>query len=564
MNLEILGLILLIIVLNTLLSPFSKNSALYCGIVGFSSKDGKYDLLKIKFLLYWNSIERGTDSTGIYIPEVGILKDNIRAEYFINDKEQMDLLVPSDTLLAHVRAKTLGANTVENAHPFHYGRIIGLHNGTLKNHLKLCKDYDFDTKDYAVDSQVLISAMNRNFEQFEGIHRFKVLEEYEGAAALLFYDEWEDSIYACHDKERPLYYGYINDDMYISSIKDSLEVIGCEKVISFPINTVHKIKAGEIVETFKYTPHVEVVLDKTLMIGTFSDLVRNKEGKITLPDNCKGLIASLARGYMLKGFWLYVDSAANCEGFSYGRWYYCKDYVTGSNGYDDKLICYDNNGKEGILYLRNICPTNFIPVVDDYVKLTYDIIDEKKKVVGLAGDECIVKKYNYQDDTLTVFNIRTNKSIYLYSECVRNLNYEERTKVIKELKESKEKTRKAEFEKAKQAVMFPAKLGIPIVKKEPLLIEEKSSNSEYPFTDTDDSEIIESNFELLDEDLFFSEEGYVTSDTYTQFILETIETLEEIQCCLILGQTEKAVEETDKAVSRIKEIYNNKNYEIIV
>lgn len=555
MNLEILGLILLIIVLNTLLSPFSKTNALYCGIVGFSGEN-KYDLLKIKFLLYWNSIERGTDSTGIYIPEMGIVKNNTRAEYFINDKKYMDKLVSSDTLIAHVRAKTVGANTMLNAHPFKYGRIIGVHNGSLKNHLKLCSDYNFKTIDYDVDSQVLISAMNKNFDEYEDINRFKVLEQYEGAAALLFYDEWEDSLYACHDKERPLFYGYLNEgkDMYISSIKDTLEAIECENITSFPINIVHKIKAGKIIETFSYKPYVSpFVVNKTLVIASFNDIKKDPvSGIITLPKFCKGIISSIAKGIYFKGFWIQLDSTTNnLKGkFTYGKWYFCDDVVETSNGYTDKLLVYDDVNEKNELTTININTSNFIPVVDDYVKLTFTINDKKKKKIADSGDLCVVKEYNYGDKTLTVHRVSDNKPIYLYSECVRNLTYIEREDAIKEVNKINEANKKSE-----QITLFKN-----------LLLDSPKETEESPFVESPIVDLTEDDFEdITEEDLLIpGSEGYVDADTYAQVILGAIESAEEIQCCLTLGQVDKAYKEINEMVDNLKKLFANINDEIVV
>lgn len=278
----IIHLVLLLAIFNYLLALLfkNKNNILYCGIIGFSGPSNiKFDIKKLQVLFFINSLLRGRDTVGYYTPTNGIRKiDKEYADVVEEPNNIIDTILPDNVLIGHVRAKTIGANILKNAHPWEYENIIGLHNGTLKDYIipdySIGKKYGISYSDYDVDSQVLLQALDKNFKTFTE-NLLPALEEYEGAAALLLYNKERGTVFACHDKERPLFYGYIGKSMYISSLKHPLEIIGCKNVESFEVNYMHEIKNGKIINKFAYEPQSKIVKgtnkDKSTDLASFID-----------------------------------------------------------------------------------------------------------------------------------------------------------------------------------------------------------------------------------------------------------------------------------------------------
>lgn len=116
----------------------------------------------------------------------------------------------SHTFIGHNRSATKGKVNGLNAHPFHYGDIVGAHNGTLDNASwrRLDAAIGFETD---VDSQAIFAAIDKI-----GIKdTIKLLEEgrtyLDGAWALTWYDLKEDALFMIRNKWRPLWYTYTND-----------------------------------------------------------------------------------------------------------------------------------------------------------------------------------------------------------------------------------------------------------------------------------------------------------------------------------------------------------------
>lgn len=225
-----------------------------CGIVAYSGKN-PFNLDKIKLLMYWNSVERGKDSTGVFTPLNGVIKDSDKAEVFLKKNE----IKPDTTFIGHLRAATVGAKTKDNSHPFETGSLIGVHNGTLNNIWGVVVTNGLLSKDYDVDSHGLYAVLDKYKRgETEKVYP-KILSTIEGAMALVWWDKDEETLYVYRNDERPLFRGKIDGDIYISSIKESLDMIGCNSVKEFKEEYLYKIKNGEIFESRQNIPKFKAV-----------------------------------------------------------------------------------------------------------------------------------------------------------------------------------------------------------------------------------------------------------------------------------------------------------------
>lgn len=97
-------------------------------------------------------------------------------------------------ICCHVRSATKGAITDENAHPFEFDKLIGMHNGTLRD-----KKYEHSDK---TDSELMFQEMND-----EGI--IPVLEKLDpwSAYASVIFNKEDGKLYFVRNDQRNLYFG---------------------------------------------------------------------------------------------------------------------------------------------------------------------------------------------------------------------------------------------------------------------------------------------------------------------------------------------------------------------
>lgn len=282
------SILILLIIHYVLYFIFGKKSnRLHCGLFGFmSDTKGKLNVDKLKILGLYND-SRGGDSVGLYsnniiIKRIGLestMKGFLSRNYFgsIDD--------PKSLIICHTRKSSVGGRTVENAHPFSFGikreriskgvfrnkyELIGMHNGTLRNHEELAKKYEVPTERRTgknsrvslTDSEILLSIIHKTWS-------FDVLSEYIGAASLVwttlepdnsrtlhfFRGESKNSTYSKEQsKERPLYYWQKSEnELYYSSLEESLFAIGAleNEIKEFEANTVYSVKDGNIDKAVK-------------------------------------------------------------------------------------------------------------------------------------------------------------------------------------------------------------------------------------------------------------------------------------------------------------------------
>ena len=254
-----------------------------CGIFAWSGKDPKkFNKDKFDKLGIFN-IDRGKDSCGVsFDGEVyyGLNTEKLYSKFIVN-REIKPLKYP--VVIGHTRQASIGNIVNEtNAHPFGFGNnsegnyeFIGCHNGTLYNHKDLASTFKIDTAEtikvqsdhnpngfyesfrQKIDSEILLEIIYKT-------KNFKVLSQYNGAAALVFTNtnepnviyvwkgasKWYDYTNYHIEEERPLfYYKETKNSLYISSIQESLETIGGianVNLFTFSPNTIYKITDGDV------------------------------------------------------------------------------------------------------------------------------------------------------------------------------------------------------------------------------------------------------------------------------------------------------------------------------
>lgn len=186
-----------------------------CGLVGVAGLLGLKDEATIKRLLLFDYL-RGADATGLAsIRDNGEIKiaklatDPITFFDFPAFKQTLNGH-QSRVFIGHNRAATRGEKTHFNAHPFHYGNIVGAHNGTLDqqswNRLE-----DKLGESFNVDSQALICAIDRLGIK-EAIGLCTNGKDYQtGAWSLVWYNQVEGSLNFLRNEHRPMWYSYAED-----------------------------------------------------------------------------------------------------------------------------------------------------------------------------------------------------------------------------------------------------------------------------------------------------------------------------------------------------------------
>ena len=171
-----------------------------CGIVGVYGEVMKKQEDIFRDLILLDTI-RGPHGTGILqVDKVAnsweYIKDGVNAYDFLSYSEEVKKLFRrySKLLLGHNRYATTGAINEENAHPFHHGNIIGVHNGTLSHRSKL-----IDHQNFEVDSDNIFYSIDKI-----GVPRtYKSLY---GAWTLVWWNDKKEKLYWIRNEDRPLCY----------------------------------------------------------------------------------------------------------------------------------------------------------------------------------------------------------------------------------------------------------------------------------------------------------------------------------------------------------------------
>lgn len=201
-----------------------------CGIFGIAKQKNAQTEYQAKQLertltkLTALSVVRGGDSTGIAFVSSGknpmIFKSLKKSSNLVKHRDWsriVEQLTPeTSVVLGHTRLKTTGKISLDNAHPFHIGSVIGTHNGIIYNH----EDISVNKKEvYQVDSQAMFALFDSNDNLQE------CLDEIYGDYALAWTRDNKDILYLLKQDGRPCYFGYWKEARVLlyASQKDILE-----------------------------------------------------------------------------------------------------------------------------------------------------------------------------------------------------------------------------------------------------------------------------------------------------------------------------------------------------
>ena len=242
-----------------------KLDTLNCGIGGYIGNN--FNKYKFNILGLYNDT-RGGDSCGIVYED----DNNIEVKYghdktkfyknFVESGELKDVNLQSPNFaLLHCRKASVGGISLATAQPVvirdENNKIIFsmIHNGTLVNYKELATKYNVKFELFETDSQIFCKTVYKA--------GYKVLSEYDGAGAFVFWDGRDGcdtikvfkgaSLYYENDKdlyiERPLFCIKEENSFWFSSIEESLKFINDTnaEVISVESNILFTIKNGRII-----------------------------------------------------------------------------------------------------------------------------------------------------------------------------------------------------------------------------------------------------------------------------------------------------------------------------
>lgn len=163
-----------------------------CGIFGWQWQQDKLPSretrVRLATALGLFNDNRGGKSWGMAaLPQIPTAKGITRFRGLGHIAGEGSLLASYYSVLAHTRAPTIGAVTVENAHPYVFGNIVGAHNGVVSNWKELEDEFP-ERKKFEVDSMHI----------FANLGEGKDLSNIDAWGAIEWMDDREpDRIYLC-------------------------------------------------------------------------------------------------------------------------------------------------------------------------------------------------------------------------------------------------------------------------------------------------------------------------------------------------------------------------------
>lgn len=236
-----------------------------CGIVGYiSTGDEAFVQEKNHFMHFALTLDtlRGYDSTGMIRVggdfEVDTVHTTMAGDQWVHTEDYKGKMRKAWAAVGHNRAATAGSVKLENAHPFTFGPVSMVHNGTLYKEGASLPTFD---KNLEVDSMQIAKALSSVTPD----RAHEILESIDGSFCLVWSDERDQTVNMCRNSDRPMHFGFnasktlmffMSDGTQLSSILKSLNrsPAAVQSIYSLDRMKICKWRKGDMapqVKTFK-------------------------------------------------------------------------------------------------------------------------------------------------------------------------------------------------------------------------------------------------------------------------------------------------------------------------
>jgi glutamine phosphoribosylpyrophosphate amidotransferase len=226
-----------------------------CGIAGWSaSPTEKVHARSFARALLMGVRERGGHATGAAFFEGGrayVQKGPIRTERFVHE---LDMGPSVPTAVLHTRYATKGSRHVNaNNHPIEIpGRVLGVHNGCVRNDDALFEEIGADKRIAEVDSEAIFAALTYLDGKPEA-----ALSKVRGSAAVAWIEPEGDqyTLHAARISSSPLVYGFTKAGSFVFASTRWALASACREVgldladgpHDLPEGTYLRVRAGVVV-----------------------------------------------------------------------------------------------------------------------------------------------------------------------------------------------------------------------------------------------------------------------------------------------------------------------------